>query len=66
LRLFADEEALALSHFIFAKFINAGLLFNDFDFRLLATQFFSEKYNHRDPVQFVCSDLYIHDFKLHH
>jgi hypothetical protein len=63
LRVFSDEEGLALRVFILANFINPGLFLTDSDFRLLVMQFYSETHPDHNPRGFGCWNGYIYHFK---
>jgi hypothetical protein len=65
LRIFTDDEEANMVEFITANYLDHGLLFTDEDFRVLAIDFYQEKWHDIDweTANFVCSRGFIHDFK---
>ena len=63
-RIFTDEEESHISDFIIKNFINAGFIFQDQDFILIAMQAFLEKHQNSEiDKEFSCSSHFIKDFK---
>lgn len=63
-RIFSEREEEALANFIVENYVRPGFLFQDADFRRLATQAFLEKHqNSKTLPEFQCSPGFIQDFK---